>query len=144
MNRPVLSHVEMEALCVFDTKAERDAAARYAAFAESCGCMMPVPIWRNAWKDTVSMVTPNGMNKDELWDSVMARLLKAEQSLIMGGYTDCGGTLWRPPLGPAPDSINSLCEKIKNKVRDAHRCQGCGVDEGAEHRDGCPLLRRTQ
>ncbi len=50
--KPVpLTHDEMESLCVFDTRAECDAAARYAAYAESKGIIMPTPICREsaAW-----------------------------------------------------------------------------------------------
>lgn len=58
MNNP-LNHDEMKALCVFDTPIERDAAKRYAAYAESKGCPMPVPISRQSpvWRHSqVEMV----------------------------------------------------------------------------------------
>lgn len=54
-----LTHEEMEALCVFDTPAERDAAKRYAAYAEKRGVSMPVPICRHssAWESPIDQQT---------------------------------------------------------------------------------------
>jgi hypothetical protein len=51
---PPLSFDEMYALTVFKTPAERDAAARYAKFAEDRGLMMPVPVCYDAaaWGST--------------------------------------------------------------------------------------------
>lgn len=34
-------------------------------------------------------------------DAAIARAEKAERSLVQAGYTDQGGELWKPPLGPA-------------------------------------------
>ncbi len=49
---PPLTHEEMYALCVFKTPAERDAAARYAKYAEDRGLIMPTPVCYDsaAWK----------------------------------------------------------------------------------------------
>lgn len=44
MKLPPLSYDEMYAMTVFKTPAERDAAARYAKYAEDRGVVMPTPV----------------------------------------------------------------------------------------------------
>lgn len=46
---------------------------------------------------------------------LLERLSKAERTLELAGYTDAGGELWKPPLGP---SASPLLEKIAELERE--------------------------
>lgn len=76
------------------------------------------------------------------------RLQAASRTLSKLGYTDCGGELWKPPLGKKPDFdlIDSLRNQIDRLL--AHcpdgECATCGeiiCPHGGTmhfHHDGCP------
>ncbi len=45
--------------------------------------------------------------------------------------------------GLFPPTLSALLAEIQERFHQAHRCQGCGVDEGMQHIEVCPLWRKA-
>ncbi len=45
--------------------------------------------------------------------------------------------------GLFPPTLSALLAEIQERFHIAHRCQGCGVDEGMRHIEACPLWRKA-
>lgn len=49
-----------------------------------------------------------------------ARLEKAERTLQLAGYEDCGGELWKPPLGKRAQAAKPVGYVIRTEFYDRH------------------------
>lgn len=84
------------------------------------------------WVQPAEGRAPDDPGMDELQEMLIglaARLERAERTLASAGYKDCGGSLWRPPLGP---SASPLLDKI-DQLR-AERDTAIAAALAADHR----------
>ena len=52
---------------------------------------------REAYESLIAVLAQNGKSPVETTD-----VMRMRNTLVQAGYTDCGGELWKPPLGPRP------------------------------------------
>lgn len=84
------------------------------------------------WVQPAEGRAPDDPGMDELQEMLIglaARLERAERTLASAGYKDCGGSLWKPPLGP---SASPLLDKI-DQLR-AERDTAIAAVLSADHR----------
>lgn len=66
----------------------------------------------------------------ELWER-RTEMERMRSTLVNAGYTDCGGELWKPPLGQPPawlnvtDAVFKECDACQAKPGSPVLCRGC-------------------
>lgn len=85
--------------------------------------------WRvNDYRDDV-IYCPKCHQQLQIVVNKYDRMYKAERTLTLAGYTDCGGELWKPPLGKSRDTIRdealeeAAAELAKCRTSDCRKCR---------------------
>lgn len=60
-----------------------------------------------------------------------ARIAKAENTLIAAGYTDEGGELWKPPIGPAASPLLDRMAELERELSEAQSLLAVSCNHGA-------------
>jgi hypothetical protein len=82
--------------------------------------------WFNAMADEIESLTADRDSQQRVCMRVMTERDRLKNSLTVSGFTDCGGEIWKPPLGKRYD-IETI-DRLRELLEWLDRRGGLGID----------------